>query len=165
MVILGGATLAIFVRDLVHDRTEKQRLANELAAGRAVQQMLIPHATPAIAGFNIASVYLPYSEFGGDFSQVLSQPDGSVLVAIGDVSGKGMPAALLVSLLIGTLTALAETSSSPAILLSNLNRLILGPSQGGFTTCLILCAHPDGRIIVASAGHPAPHRQGVRPAG
>jgi hypothetical protein len=160
MVILGAATLAIFVRDLVHDRTEKQRLANELAAGRAVQQMLIPHATPAIAGFNIASVYLPYSEVGGDFFQVLSRPDGSVLVAIGDVSGKGMPAALLVSLLIGTLTALAETSGSPAILLSNLNRLILGRSQGGFTTCLILCAHPDGRIVVASAGHLAPYRQG-----
>lgn len=65
------------------------------------------------------------------------QEDG-VLIAIGDVSGKGMPAAMMVSLLVGTLHALVETTTSPGQLLAGLDRLVQGRSHDGFTTCLIL---------------------------
>ena len=67
LTLLGGLTLAIFVRALIRDRDEKQRLAAELAAGRAVQQLLITESAPAVAGFQIESVYKPYGEVGGDF--------------------------------------------------------------------------------------------------
>jgi len=160
LTALGTVTLAVLVRDLIHDRAEKQRLAAELAASRAVQQVLIPDQTPEIAGFTIRSVYKPYGEVGGDFYQILPLPNGGALIAIGDVSGKGMPAAMMVSLLVGTLHALVETTTSPGELLSGLNRLVQGRSHGGFTTCLILRIAPDSTVTFANAGHISPYCQG-----
>lgn len=160
VILLGSVILAVFVRDLIRDRREKMRMGAELAAGRAVQQVLIPEVAPATPGFNIESVYKPYGEVGGDFFQILPRPDGSVLIAIGDVSGKGMPAAMMVSLLVGALNALAETTTSPAQLLAGLNRRILGRNHGGFTTCLILHASPDSTYTAANAGHIPPYLNG-----
>ncbi len=160
VILLGSVILAVFVRELIRDRHDKMRMAAELAAGRAVQQVLIPEVAPATPGFNIESVYKPYGELGGDFFQILPRPDGGVLIAIGDVSGKGMPAAMMVSLLVGALNALAETTSSPAQLLAGLNRRILGRSHGGFTTCLILHANPNGTCTAANAGHIPPYLNG-----
>jgi hypothetical protein len=161
ITLLGTVTLAIFVRDLIHDRAEKQRLGAELAASRAVQQVLIPEETPASPGFTIRSVYEPFGEVGGDFFQILPLPEGGVLIAIGDVSGKGMPAAMMVSLLVGTLHALVETTTSPGQLLAGLNRLVQGRSHGGFTTCLILRVEQNGTVTFANAGHISPYRNSV----
>lgn len=157
---LGAVTLAILVRDLIEDRAEKQRLAAELAASRAVQQVLIPEAIPVVEGFAIEAVYEPYGEVGGDFYQILPLPDGGVLIAIGDVSGKGMAAAMMVSLLVGTLNVLAETESAPGRLLAGLNRRVVERSNGGFTTCLILRVTLDGEVTAANAGHIAPYCNG-----
>jgi serine phosphatase RsbU (regulator of sigma subunit) len=88
-------------------------------------------------------------------------PDGGVLIVIGDVSGKGMPAAMMVSLLVGTLHALIETTTSPGKLLAGLNRLVQGRSHGGFTTCLILRVEQYGAVAFANAGHISPYRNGV----
>jgi hypothetical protein len=159
--LLGAVTLAILARDLLRDRAEKQRLAAELAASRAVQQVLIPEAIPAVPGFRIQSVYKPHGEVGGDFYQILPLAEGGVLIAIGDVSGKGMPAAMMVSMLVGTLHALVETTTSPGQLLAGLNRLTQARSHGGFTTCLILCLGADGVVTFANAGHISPYRNGV----
>jgi hypothetical protein len=161
LTALGAVTLVILVRDLIHDRSEKQRLAAELAASRAVQQVLIPEQLPAVPGFRIQAVYEPFGEVGGDFFQILPLPAGGVLIAIGDVSGKGMPAAMMVSLLVGTLHALVETTTSPGQLLAGLNRLVQGRSHGGFTTCLILRVAADGVVTFANAGHISPYRNGV----
>ena len=68
---------------------------------------------PDIPGFRIESVYKPAQEVGGNFSQIIPLPDGGLLAAIGNVSGKGMPAAMTVSLLIGTLRTLAHYTQSP----------------------------------------------------
>jgi serine phosphatase RsbU (regulator of sigma subunit) len=161
MIVLGAATLVLFVRDLVEDRHAKQQWAAELAASRAVQLVLIPNEIPPIPGFTIRSVYEPFGEVGGDFFQILPLPNGGLLIAIGDVSGKGMPAAMLVSLLVGTLHALVETTTSPGQLLAGLNRLIQGRSHGGFTTCLILRVEQNGMVTFANAGHISPYRNGL----
>lgn len=160
ITLLGAVTLTILVRDLIRDRSEKQRLSAELAASRGVQQVLIPEETPAIPGFSIQTIYKPYGEVGGDFFQILPLPAGGVLIAIGDVSGKGMPAAMMVSLLVGTLHALVETTTSPGQLLAGLNRLVQVRSRDGFTTCLILRVEADGVVTFANAGHIAPYRNG-----
>jgi len=160
LTVLGAVTLTIFVRDLIHDRGEKQRLAAELAASRAIQQMIVPEHAPEIAGFLIHSKYQPFGEVGGDFFQILSLPEGGALLVIGDVSGKGMPAAMLVSLLVGTLLALVETTTSPGQLLAGLNHCIRGRSCDGFTTCLILHLGVDGAVTFANAGHIPPYRNG-----
>ena len=164
LTLLGAATLAIFVRDLINDRREKQRMAAELEAGRAVQQVLIPEEVPIIPGFNIQSVNKPYGEVGGDFFQVLpvhrDGTAGGVLAIIGDVSGKGMPAAMTVSLLVGTVRTLAHYTQSPGEILAAMNQRMIGRSHGGFTTCLVLRADPDGTLTIANAGHIAPYLAG-----
>ncbi len=161
LTTMGGVTLAVFVRDLIQDRREKLRMAAELAASRAVQQVLIPAEIPAIRGFRIQSEYKPFGEVGGDFFQILPQSEGGVLVIVGDVSGKGMPAAMMVSLLVGAFHSLAETTRSVGEILEGLNRRVLGRSNGGFTTCILVRAAIDGTITIANAGHLAPYVDGA----
>jgi serine phosphatase RsbU (regulator of sigma subunit) len=92
---------------------------------------------------------------GGDFFQILPVADG-VLVVIGDVSGKGMAAAMTVSLLVGTVRTLAHYTQGPGEILAAMNARMIGRSNGGFTTCLVLRASSDGSLVVANAGHIAP---------
>lgn len=157
IVLLGAATLVIFVRDLIEDRRAKQRLAAELEAARSVQQVLIPDEIPSIPGFVLHSVYRPAGEVGGDFFQILPASHGGVLVVIGDVSGKGMPAAMTVALLVGTVRTLAHYTQSPCEILVAMNQRMLTRSSGGFTTCLAMRAEADGRLTIANAGHIAPY--------
>jgi hypothetical protein len=160
MIALGTATLVIYGRALLEHRRQRQRLEAELAASRAVQELLIPAQQQLRPGLRIEAAYRPFSEVGGDFFQVIPC-SRSTLIAIGDVSGKGMPAALMVSLLIGTLHALAETTDSPAAILAGLNRRALGHSHGGFTTCLVVRIDVDGGLTAANAGHLAPYLNGA----
>jgi hypothetical protein len=158
---LVAATLAIFVRDLIRDRREKERMAAELAAGRAVQQVLILEKTPYIPGFDIQSVYKPFAEVGGDFFQVLpvmSDSDTSgVLLIIGDVSGKGLRAAMTVSAIIGGLRGCA--SRKPGEVLAYLNYILHGRVEG-FVTCCVSHISAEGAMTFANAGNPAPYRNG-----
>jgi hypothetical protein len=153
--------LAILILRFARTRRDEERQASELEAARAVQQVLVPAEVPAIPGFQIQSAYKPAGQVGGDFFQIIPLPSGGVLIAIGDVSGKGMPAAMMVSLLVGKLQALAEVSNSPAEILKGLNRRLHARSRGGFTTCLILRADPDGSLTIANAGHISPYRNGA----
>lgn len=136
------------------------RAENELEAARAVQQVLIPDEIPSVPGFRIESVYQPAGEVGGDFFQILPLIGGGVLVVIGDVSGKGMPAAMTVSLLVGTLRTLTHYTASPGEILAAMNRRMLVRSKDGFTTCLVLRADPDGTLTMANAGHIPPYCNG-----
>jgi serine phosphatase RsbU (regulator of sigma subunit) len=97
---------------------------------------------------------------GGDFFQVIPAEGGGVLAIIGDVSGKGMPAAMTVSLLVGTFRTLALSTQSPAEILAVMNQCMVGRSSGGFTTCLVLRANSDGLLTIANAGHIAPYLAG-----
>lgn len=72
---------------------DEERLAGEAQPARAVQHVLIPDELPSVPGYHIDGVYKPASEVGGDFCQVVPLDGGGALIAIGDVSGKGMPAA------------------------------------------------------------------------
>lgn len=137
---------------------QQARLEEEIRNARAVQQVLIPEAIPAVPGFKVESVYKPAEEVGGDFFQILPLRGGGVLSVIGDVSGKGIPAAMTVSLLVGTVRTLAHYTQSPAEILAAMNQRMLARSHdGGFTTCLILRADPDGKVTAANAGHLAPY--------
>lgn len=138
-------------------RREQIRLEEEIRNARAVQQVLIPDAQPDISGFKVESVYKPAEEVGGDFFQFIPLRAGGVLAVIGDVSGKGIPAAMTVSLLVGTVRTLAHYTQSPAEILAAMNQRMMSRSHGGFTTCLVLCADPDGAVTVANAGHLAPY--------
>ena len=159
-VMLGILTLVVCFHDLLQDRREKQHLVSEMEAAREVQQVLIPEEIHTIPGFAIESVYRPAGEVGGDFYQILATGNGGVLIVIGDVSGKGMPAAMTVSLLVGTVRTLAHFVQSPGEILAAMNQRMLARSAGGFTTCLVLRADPDGTLVAANAGHLAPYLDG-----
>jgi hypothetical protein len=158
MIVL--AVLGIVVLRFARSRHEEDQMKNEREAARAVQQVLIPDAIPGVPGFKIESVYKPAGEVGGDFFQIDPIASGGALIVVGDVSGKGMPAAMTVSLLVGTFRTLAHYTQSPGQILSAMNQRMLGRSNGGFTTCLILRIDPDGTVTAANAGHLVPYADG-----
>jgi phosphoserine phosphatase RsbU/P len=129
----------------------------ELDAAREVQRRLVQPLinTP---GFLVESAYLPAAQVGGDFYQVRVCQDESLLIAVGDVSGKGLPAALSVAAIVGALRALPELA--PALLLQALNRGLSGNLQGGFVTCCAARVAPDGSVTFANAGHLSPYCNG-----
>lgn len=141
-------------------RTEKALLESEMAAARQVQQVILPNPHQQFPGFAIESVYKPAREVGGDFFQLLPVTDGGLLIVIGDVAGKGLPAAMLVSLLIGSIRATAETTRDPLILLSRLHETIVGRAQDGFATALAAFISNDGSVTLANAGHLSPYLDG-----
>lgn len=155
------AVLAILIWRFTRTRRESDRLSGELEAARIVQSVLIPSDLPRIPGLVIESVYKPATHVGGDFFQIIPTPTAGALVVIGDVSGKGMPAAMTVSLLVGTIRTLAHYTQSPGEILAAMNQRMLARSAGGFTTCLALRVDPNGTVTMANAGHIAPVLKGA----
>jgi hypothetical protein len=149
--------MLFLVRRFSLARREEERLSGELEAARNMQSLLVPIAAPSTPGFAVESVYIPATEVGGDFFQVLPGEDGSLLIVVGDVSGKGLKAAMTVSTIIGALRN--EKERRPAEVLHNLNRVLYG-QVSGFATCLAAHLSADGLLTMANAGHLPPYRNG-----
>lgn len=154
------AIAGLLIERAVRAWRKADRLRVELEAAREVQQVLVPTATPSVPGFQIRGLYEPAGEVGGDFYQVVPTRAGGVLIVIGDVSGKGMPAAMTVSLLVGTFRTLAHYTQSPSEILSAMNQRMLARTHGGFTTCLVVRVDTDGTLTAANAGHLPPYVDG-----
>ena len=135
---------------------DRQRLGREMAAAAEVQSLMLPGSGQVGTETTIDAIYQPASEVGGDFYQILDRTDGTRVALVGDVSGKGLKAAMLVSVAIGALRR--EKSSSPSAILAGLNEALLG--QGGFVTCCCVRYASGGELTVASAGHPSPYCDG-----
>ena len=144
--------LIIFFRFLRIQR-EQEHASSELAAARSMQELMIPQEQIKTPGFEVDSVYTPANEVGGDFYHVESTPDGGLLVVIGDVAGKGMKAAMNVSMVMGALRRI--TDHGPGKILSALNRVLLGGES--FTTCQAAVFSPNGELVIANAGHLPPY--------
>jgi hypothetical protein len=157
LVAIGFVMLFRFTRV----SREQARTAAELGAAREIQQRLVPAGLPELAGFHVEAAYLPAQEVGGDFYQVLQQPDGFALIVVGDVSGKGLKAAMTGALAIGALRTLAAENLGPAALMERLNRQMLAAQESGFITCLCLRVSHEGVVTMANAGHLSPYRSGV----
>ena len=130
----------------------------ELAAARKMQEELLTAGVAVSASFTVDAVYRPAREVGGDFYRTVPFEDDSLLVILGDVSGKGFDAALLVAVVLGSLAS--ETHRNPASLLEHLNRSVMGRTAGGFVTACCARFYPDGRVILANAGHLSPYIEG-----
>ena len=131
-------------------------LEREMQSAQEIQRVLIPDTLPALDGFAVTSAYRPALEVGGDFFQIIQERQGSAIVALGDVSGKGLKAAMNVSFIVGVLRSLADAVSSPVEMLEGLNRSLCGRLQGGFVTAVILRLHSNGTVTIANAGHLPP---------
>ncbi len=149
---LLAIVLIIFVRFL-RIQQDRERGKSELAAARSVQELMIPHERLETPGYEVDSVYKPANEVGGDFFHVQPTGDGGLLVAIGDVAGKGLKAAMNVSMLMGALRRIPD--KRPAKILESLNRVLAGSDS--LTTCQAVWFGPDGEVVMSSAGHLPPY--------
>lgn len=155
----GGIMVGILLRRLYLLMQEKQMLAGELEAAKQVQDLLLPAQRTATPGFALESAYLPALQVGGDFYFVNPLAGGRLLVVVGDVSGKGLRAAMLVSVVVGILrTAVA---SSAAAVLTALNAGLAGRTGGGFVTACSVLFEADGTATIANAGHCPVYRDGM----
>ena len=164
-----ASLLAVILYRFIHVSQEEQRSVAEIEAARSVQAMLIPTQLPSNHHFMLESAYLPANGVGGDFFQVLPLKDDSMLIVVGDVSGKGLQAAMNASTLVGALRN--EISHDPATILNRLNNVLLGATQGqgavpnlkaaaSFATCVCARVYTDGTMTIANAGHLHPYRDG-----
>ena len=155
-IVAFASTIAFAVADRFL-RTEG-RLAGverELATARRIQQAILPERVPELQRFRLDVTYLPMTEVAGDFYDFLdvSGPRGTVLVA--DVSGHGVPAALIASMVKVAAASHAGSAADPGALLSGVSRTLDGQLGGQFLTAM--CLHLDadrGEVAYAGAGHP-----------
>lgn len=154
------AMLVFLIRRFTLARRQEERMAGEFEAARQVQQVLLPDLLDQCPGFKVECVYQPAEQVGGDFFQQIGDCHGGMTIVVGDVSGKGLPAAMMVSVLVGAIRAEAAHGADPASLLASLNDRTMGRSQGGFTTCLTMHITPEGLVTLANAGHLPPYLNG-----
>jgi len=136
----------------------RRRIAaeQEVKSVRELQRVLIPDQQPWTPGYALTSSYKPASEVGGDFFQVVALKDDATLIVLGDVSGKGLKAAMAVALIVGMVRALAHIFPEPGKLLEELNDRLTGRLHGAFATAITLRLDPQGKCTLACAGHLSP---------
>ena len=159
--IMSTLALAIIMlrRSVTMSRQQAQ-LDAELEAAREVQRILVPEHRGSVPGFTVESAYEPARQVGGDFFQFIPTGDGGLLVVVGDVAGKGLPAAMLVSVLVGAISGLSEYTQDPAELLAGLNERLVGRSGGGFSTAITAHFAANGTVTLCNAGHLSPYLDG-----
>jgi phosphoserine phosphatase RsbU/P len=159
--ILSTLSLAIIMllRSTSMSRRQAQ-LEGELAAAQQVQHVLLPEHTENVPGFNVETAYQPAQQVGGDFFQILPAGQGGLLVIVGDVAGKGLPAAMLVSVLVGAIRATADHTHSPQELLASLNERLVGRGTSSFSTALAAHIAANGAVTISNAGHLSPYLDG-----
>src|SRR5215216_202212 len=158
----GAATAGaeLMGQRLEQERIEHERIEQELLVARRIQHALLPNDVPALVGWEISPYYQPAREVGGDFYDFVPLADGRVSLVIGDVSGKGVPAAVLMSSTQSVLRTLAQSGgSSPSRVLSEANEVLctyIPPNM--FVTCFYAILDPkSGTLIYANAGHDLPY--------
>lgn len=141
-----------------HERLVTERLRTDAEEARLIQQALLPTASPYVPGYTFEALSLPSREVGGDWYDYIPLEDGKLCVVLGDVSGKGSGAAMLMAATRSLVRAFARQTSRPSELLSRVNEAVLNQfPEGKLITMIIGVLSPEERIFVfANAGHPWP---------
>jgi len=160
--LAGQAAPALRVAQLVREQEaearERQRMEQELAVAQLIQQHFLPVKIPQPAGWSIEAFYRPARAVGGDFYDVVERPDGTIAFTVGDVTDKGVPAAMVMAATRSLLRAAGEELGDPGAVLARVNDLLHGdiPSRM-FVTCLYAVLDPrTGALRFANAGHNLP---------
>jgi serine phosphatase RsbU (regulator of sigma subunit)/anti-sigma regulatory factor (Ser/Thr protein kinase) len=157
------ATPAVRVAQLVRQQQAeaqaRERMEQELRVARLIQQTLLPKQVPELPGWEVAVHYQPARAVGGDFYDFMPLPDGRLVFTVGDVTDKGVPAALVMATTRAILRGCARRQLSPSATLVRANELLcpeIPPSM--FVTCLYAILDPaSGRLQYANAGHDLPY--------
>jgi serine phosphatase RsbU (regulator of sigma subunit) len=151
--------VAQLVRQQQQQAQERERIEQELRVARLIQQTLLPKHVPELPGYQIAAYYQPAREVGGDFYDFLELDDGHLGLVVGDVTDKGVPAAIVMATTRTMLRASAQRLDSPAEVLKRVNDVIvpdIPPNM--FITCLYAILDTrSGKLRYANAGHDLPY--------
>jgi predicted ester cyclase len=144
---------------LEQEMRERERIEQELRVARGIQQASLPKEVPELEGWQITPYYQPAREVGGDFYDFLELKDGHLGLVVGDATGKGVPAALVMASARSMLRALAQTSESPGDVLRRANDpLATDIPPNMFVTCFYAILDPkSGSLRYANAGHDLPY--------
>jgi serine phosphatase RsbU (regulator of sigma subunit)/anti-sigma regulatory factor (Ser/Thr protein kinase) len=151
--------VAQLVREQAHEAAERERLEQEMRVATLIQQQFLPRELPNLAEWQIAAYYGPARAVGGDFYDFIEMPGGRIGIVVGDVTDKGVPAALVMARTHSILRAEATRSDAPGAILARANELLVPemPTRM-FVTCLFAVLDPaTGRIVLANAGHNLPY--------
>ena len=153
--------VAQLVRQQQRQAQERERIEQELRVARLIQQTLLPKSVPDLPGYGLAAYYQPAREVGGDFYDFLDLEDGRLGLVVGDVTDKGVPAALVMATTRTLLRASAQRLDSPGEVLKRVNDVMvqdIPPNM--FITCLYAILEPEtGLLSYANAGHDLPYRR------
>jgi serine phosphatase RsbU (regulator of sigma subunit) len=158
---IGTLGLKLRGQRLEQEVHERERVDQELRVARRIQQASLPEEVPTLEGWHISPFYQPAREVGGDFYDFHLLSEGKLGLVVGDATGKGVPAALVMSTTCGMLQAVSQAldSSSPAEVLSRVNETLFAripPDM--FVTCFYAILDPfSGRLVYANAGHDLPY--------
>lgn len=159
-LLMAVAVALLLLRRLLRSVKAQRLLALDVRQAHEVQQVILAEAHSSVPGFSIESVYRPAREVGGDFFQIIPHPsDGSLLIVAGDVAGKGLPAGMMVALLVGVIRTVARFDPDPVTMLAELNQRLLDRGDAA-ATCLSMRIAADGSVILANAGHVPPYLNG-----
>ena len=147
-------------RRLKHEAHARERIEQELHVARRIQQASLPESVPALEGWEISPNYRPAREVGGDFYDFLQLENGRLGLVVGDATGKGVPAALVMSTTCGMLRAVTQASNySPGEVLGRVNEALFARIPANmFVTCFYAILDPQsGTLSFANAGHDLPY--------
>jgi serine phosphatase RsbU (regulator of sigma subunit)/anti-sigma regulatory factor (Ser/Thr protein kinase) len=151
--------VAQLVREQQAEARTRERIEQELRIARIIQQTLLPQELPQLGGWQLGAYYQPARAVGGDFYDFLQFDDGRLGLVIGDVTDKGVPAALVMATTRSMLRTAAQHGDSPGEVLERANNLLcpdIPPKM--FVTCLYAILDPStGRLQYANAGHDLPY--------
>lgn len=151
--------VAQLVREQQAEAKERERIQQELEVAALIQQTLLPKELPAIGGWHVDAFYRPARAVGGDFYDFIELDDGRLGVVIGDVTDKGVPAALVMATCRSMLRAAAKRHDSPSAVLAEVNETLvpeIPPAM--FVTCLYAIVDTStGALVFANAGHNLPY--------
>jgi predicted ester cyclase len=150
---------------LEQERIERERIEHELRVARSIQQASLPKEVPQLGGWQISPLYQPAREVGGDFYDFFELKDAQLGIVVGDATGHGVPAALVMASARSMLRAVAQASDSPGDALRRVNDpLATDIPPNMFVTCFYAILEPkSGSLTYANAGHDLPylHRNGA----
>ena len=157
------AAPAVRVAELVQERAGeiqvRERMEQEMRVATLIQQQFLPHELPKLPDWQVAAYYGPARAVGGDFYDFIELPDGRIGIVVGDVTDKGVPAALIMARTQSVLRGEAPRLISPGAVLQRANEILLPEMPARmFVTCLYLVLEPStGRVVYANAGHLPPY--------
>jgi serine phosphatase RsbU (regulator of sigma subunit) len=138
----------------------QRRMALDVRQAQEVQHVILPETRMVVPGLVVESEFRPAEQVSGDFFQIIPhQCDGSLLIVVGDVNGKGLRAGMLVGLLVGAIRSTAHFDCDPAVMLDVLNKQLTGRGDA-IATCMALRIGADGDTVLANAGHLPPYLNG-----